>query len=274
SAKVVGPSNQEVYTDKFGRVKVQFPWDRLGSENEKSSCYIRVAQQWAGKDRGFWFLPRVGDEVLVQFINGDPDRPVIIGSVYNDKNTIPKAQPNKKELPDAGASLISGIWTKSSADGSDATRHELLFDDKLGAELITFQSEKDFKRIVKNNDELTVGLEKKDPGDQTITIHNNQTITLNKGNREVNLDQGNDTLTIKQGNLTINAKAGEVMLEAAKKITLKVGSSTIVLEAAGVKINGTKVELTGTASAKLTAPTTDVNGDGMTTIKGGIVNIN
>lgn len=281
SAKVVGPSKKEVHTDQFGRVKVQFHWDRLGKNDDKSSCYIRVAQQWAGKDRGFWFLPRVGDEVLIQFINGDPDRPVIVGSVYNDQNTIPKAQPDNKQMPDA--SLISGIWTQTSDKGTAQTRHELIFNDTKEKELITFKSQKDFKRIVKNNDELEVGLETKDKGDQTITIQNDQTITLNegnqtmtlkKGNREVNLDQGDDTLTVKQGNFTIAVKSGEMMLEAAKKITLKVGPSTIVLEPAGIKINGTKLELTGTASAKLTAPTTDVNGDGMTNIKGGLVNIN
>ena len=226
------PADGEAGSDTYGEVKVKFYWAA-----EDQSCWVRVAQPWASVEYGTVFLPRVGDEVLVQFINGNPERPVIIGSVYNSTNLSPS--------PQTETDLASGIWTQN-----DEGQHILNFDDTSGSEMITFQSSKDFKRIVSNEDILEVGVANGAPGDQKVTIKNSRTVEI---------QDADDNLNVVSGNLNISADAGEITLEAATKITLKVGGSSIVLEAAGVTVKGTQVE---------------VNGSGQTTIKGGIVNIN
>ena len=143
TALVVGASSNEIETDKHGRVKIQFFWDREGTKNQNSSCWVRVATPWASKNFGMISLPRVGDEVLVDFLEGDPDRPIVVGSVYNDVN------PPVWELP-ANATM-SGVKTRTSKEGSADTANELRFEDKKDAEYIWFQAEKDFYRYVKRH---------------------------------------------------------------------------------------------------------------------------
>ncbi|MCY2962901.1 MAG: type VI secretion system tip protein TssI/VgrG, partial [Planctomycetota bacterium] len=174
TAVIVGPQGDEIYSDKYGRVKVQFHWDRVGKLDQDSSCWIRVSQTWAGKKWGAVFLPRIGQEVLVDFLEGDPDQPIITGAVYNADQMPPYALPDNQTK--------SGLKTHSTKEGTDETYNELRFEDKKGAEEIYFHAERDFLRIVENNDVLKVGLEVKDAGDQTIVIHNNQSITI--GNKD------------------------------------------------------------------------------------------
>ncbi|MDR7273008.1 type VI secretion system secreted protein VgrG [Pelomonas saccharophila] len=143
TALVVGASGNEVETDKHGRIKVQFHWDRLGTKNENSSCFVRLSQPWAGKGMGLWMIPRVGHEVVVSFIGGDPDRPLITGSVHNDVN-IPS-------YPLPANSDISGWRTHSTKEGAADARHELRFDDKKDSEYIWLQSQKNFHRHVKED---------------------------------------------------------------------------------------------------------------------------
>ena len=275
SAKVVGAKGQEILTDKYGRVKIQFPWDRLGKYDDKSSCFVRVAQSWAGAKRGFQFTPRVGDEVLVEFMNGDPDRPIITGSVYNADNMPPWTLPDDAH--------ISGIKTLSTDKAKAKNFSELHFDDKIGKEKIYFHAERDFVRIVENNDELKVGFDAKDKGDQTIDIYNDRTITIDKGNdtfllktgnRETTLDKGNDTVTIKQGNQVVSIKAGEQTTEAAKSITFKVGGSSIKIEPAGITIKSAKISVLADLKAEVKGTLVDIFGSGVTTVKGGLVKIN
>jgi type VI secretion system secreted protein VgrG len=293
TAIVTGASGDEIWTDSNGRVKVQFHWDRVGTNDENSSCWIRVAQTWAGNKWGSQFLPRVGHEVVVEFMEGDPDRPLIVGSVYNADQPVPYS------LPDNATQ--SGIKSHSSKEGDDSTFNELRFEDSKGKEQIYFHAEKDFQRVVENNDTLTVGLEKKDPGDQTIQIHNNRTVTIDegndalqikKGNRDVKIDTGNDTvtvsqgsqevkiaagnhtLTISQGNQTISISVGSSTMEAAQGIELKVGGNSIKIDPAGITVKGTMISIEGQAKLDLKAPMTTVNGDGMLTLKGGLTQIN
>ena len=141
TAIVVGASGNEIETDKHGRIKVQFHWDRLGKKDENSSCWVRVAQPWAGKGFGMIALPRVGHEVVVSFLDGNPDRPLITGSVYNGEN-IPIY-----ELPKLAT--VSGIKSRSSKGGSADTANELRFEDAKDKEYIWFQAQKDYFRLVK-----------------------------------------------------------------------------------------------------------------------------
>jgi type VI secretion system secreted protein VgrG len=146
SAVVVGPKGEEIHTDKHGRVRVQFHWDRQGKKDENSSCMLRVAQAWGGLSRGAQYIPRIGDEVLVEFFEGDPDRPIITGSVYNSDNMPIN---NLKQ-----SITQSGFKTKThKGEGF----HELRFDDAKGQEEIYLQSEKDWNILVKNNKGQTIG---------------------------------------------------------------------------------------------------------------------
>ncbi len=141
SAFVVGPKGKEVYTDDYGRVKVQFHWDRKGEKNEYSSCWLRVSQIWAGKNWGAVFIPRIGHEVIVQFLNGDPDRPIITGSVYNSDNTLPYQYPFDETK--------SGIKSPSS--------NELYFEDKKGSEEFHIHAQKDLNQIINHNYHQSIG---------------------------------------------------------------------------------------------------------------------
>src|SRR5215204_4872627 len=168
TAVVVGPKGQEIFTDKFGRVKVQFHWDRQGKNDADSSCWVRVAQVWAGKRWGAYFTPRIGQEVVVAFVEGDPDRPIVVGSVYNADMMPPYTLPDNMTQ--------SGIKTRSTMNGGSENFNELRFEDKKGSEDIYFHAEKDFHRVVENDDDLKVG------HDQTMEIKNNRTEVVKEGN--------------------------------------------------------------------------------------------
>src|SRR5262249_53483613 len=152
--------------DKYGRVKVQFHWDREGKKDENSSCWIRVGTSLAGKEWGMVHIPRIGQEVIVAFLEGDPDQPVIVGSLYKYDNMPPYKLPDNKTQ--------SGMKTRSTKEGDAKTFNELRFEDKKDKEEVYFHAEKDFNRVVENNDTLKVGFDKKDKGDQTIEIFNSQ----------------------------------------------------------------------------------------------------
>jgi len=144
TATVVGPPGEEIYTDKYGRVRVKFHWDlKKGDDNGASSAWIRVAQQWAGPNFGYIWIPRVGMEVVVQFINGDPDRPLITGCVYNNVSPVPYPLPANKEW--------SGIKTRSTKGGTQNTYNEIRLVDSIGNELFRMQAEKDLHMFVKHD---------------------------------------------------------------------------------------------------------------------------
>jgi type VI secretion system secreted protein VgrG len=277
TAIVVGKQGEEIWTDKYGRVKVQFHWDRYGRSDENSSCWVRVASPWAGKNWGAIAIPRVGQEVVVQFLEGDPDQPIIIGSVYNAEQMPPY------ELP--ANQTQSGIKTRSSKGGGVTNFNELRFEDKKGAEDVRFHAEKDFHRVVENDDDLKVGK------DQTIEIQRNrtatvdagnETLTIKKGNRSVELGMGNDALTLKTGNLTTTLKMGnqstrlslgKSTTEAMQSIELKVGESSVVIDPTGVTIKGLMVKIEGQIQTDVKGLITSVNGSAMLKAGGGITMI-
>jgi type VI secretion system secreted protein VgrG len=269
TAVVVGKSGEEIWTDKYGRIKVQFHWDRYGANDEKSSCWIRVAHPWAGKTWGAVALPRIGQEVVVSFLEGDPDRPLVVGSVYNADQMPPYGLPANQTQ--------SGVKSRSSKGGGGDNFNELRFEDKKGEEDVYFHAEKDFHRLVENDDDLKVQnnqtIEIKQDRTETIT-DGNESVTVKKGNRTVELSMGNDSLTLKQGNRTVKIDMGKSTTEAMQSIELKVGQSSVKLDQKGVTIKGLMIKIEGQTTVDMKGLKTAVNGDAMLTLKGGVTMIN
>ena len=265
TAKVVGPSGEEIFTDKYGRVKVQFRWDREGQENASSSCWLRVATPWAGKNWGMIHIPRIGQEVIVDFFEGDPDRPVIVGAVYNPDQMPPYKLPDNKTQ--------SGLQTRSSKGGGAANFNEIKFEDLSGSEMLWVHAEKDMDTHVEHDDTQWV------ENDQTIKVDNNRTETI-KGVEKVNVKgdrhnklEGNHFEEYGQGHslkigqsrnvkvgmndgvdaaMCISLKAGvNIVLEASVGITLKAGASSITISPAGIMISGSPLCLINTAAVAL-----------------------
>ncbi len=213
TAVVTGPSGEEIYTDKYGRIKVQFHWDRLGKKDENTTCWVRCVMPWTGKNWGMFSIPRIGYEVAIQFEEGDPDRPICTGMIYNDQNMMPYAMDANKTQ--------TGIVTRSSKDGNTNTFNELVFEDKIEKEFVRLQSERDYKETIKNNAEITIGLEHQDPGDLTQTIHHTKTETIKTGDHLFTVEEGNQEIFIK----TNHTEA----VEGTSDTTIK-GSTTLTIE--------------------------------------------
>jgi len=196
TAFVVGPSGEEIYTDEHGRVKLQFHWDRYGKRDENSSCWVRVSQLWAGKTWGGIHIPRMGQEVIVEFLEGDPDRPIVTGRVYNGDQTPPYALPANKTQ--------SGIKSRSSKGGSGANFNEIRMEDKKGEEQLYIHAEKNQDNIVENDETTSVGHDRTEDvkHDEKITIGNNRTEkvgvdeTIGIGNNRTETVGVNESITI------------------------------------------------------------------------------
>jgi len=269
TALVVGKAGEEIWTDKYGRVKVQFHWDRLGKSDENSSCWVRVAQGWAGKGWGAMAIPRVGMEVVVSFLEGDPDRPLITGCVYNSDAMPPYALPDEQ--------TVSTVKSRSTKQGDGF--NELRFEDKKGEEEVFMHAERDFLRVVKNNDALKVGFETADKGNQTIDIKNDQTLTV--GHDQIEKIDNNQTTTIKADQkLDVNGKqdvkvGSTIVIEAGTSIELKVGGSSIKIEAAKITIKSAEIEIAADAGAKVKAGAMmEIKAGAVMTIGGALVQIN
>ena len=267
SAVVVGPPGEEIWPDKYGRIKVQFHWDREGKNNEKSSCWIRVTTSWAGKQWGGVCIPRVGQEVIVAFQEGDPDQPIVVGSVYNYEQMPPF------KLPEGKAQM--GMKSRSHKGGGF---NEISIDDTSGKEKITIHGQHDMGTTVEHDD--------------TQTVHNNRTITVDgkhtetvKKDMSIQITEGNlihDVLagtasyhvakaveeffddtqtTVVKNKVTIQSSGDEIFIDAASKITLLCGASAIVLEKDGtITINGKTISIGGTSDVEVFAPTTSIGG--------------
>jgi len=168
TAFVTGPSGEEIWTDEHGRVKVQFHWDRVGAEDENTTCWLRVSEAWAGGQWGTSFLPRIGHEVIIDFLEGDPDRPLVTGRVYNAQNVPPYSLPDDKTQ--------SGILTRSSKEGGGANANEIRFEDLKGSELVHIQAEKDMNSVVESDQTIHV------MNDRTRDVDNDETVQIG-GNR-------------------------------------------------------------------------------------------
>jgi len=295
TAKVVGSSGEEIWTDKLGRIKVQFPWDRDGQSDEKSSVWLRVAQPLAGKGFGALFLPRIGHEVVVSYLHGDPDRPLVTGSVYNGENDTPVSLPTNQTQ--------STIKTRSSKDGQAG--NEIRFEDKKDSEQLYVHAQKDL--VFEVEDAWTSTVKK---GDHTHT--------LDEGNLKTTVTKGAHTHTVEEGDLSTkvnkgaethhvqgtrkvdvvgdethdNAGAythevkgdykltikGDLTIEVTGAVTIKSSDAVSVSSAAAMTLKGgsdltaqaaKNLNLKGGAALEGKAPMVNVKADGMGTLEAG-----
>lgn len=262
TATVTGPEGEEIYTDEHGRIKVQFHWDREGQGNETSSCWIRVSQTHAGASFGGMFLPRIGEEVVVDFLEGDPDKPLVIGRVYHGLNRPPYRLPEHKTR--------STIKTNSTKGGDGF--NEIRFEDKKGEEQVFYHAEKDIDQRTKNDYRSWLGNDRHKivegnvyseyrsddhhltQGDQFQQVNQNQHLTIDKS-QHISIGQNNHLYAGQQ----IHHKAGQkILITAGTEIILKAGSGMVKLDPSGVTITGASINLNsggGGGSATKASPT-------------------
>ena len=221
TATVVGPGSEEIFTDKYGRVKVQFHWDREGKKDQNSSCWIRVAQNWAGKRWGIMFIPRIGQEVVVDFLEGDPDQPIITGRVYNADEMPPYELPKEKTK--------STIKSNSSKGGGGF--NEVRFEDKSGSEQIFIHAEKDMDTRVKNDSKEWIG------NDRDLIIKGTQKEHID-GDRHLAVGGSRNESVGQDHYLKTGMK---IVIESGLELTLKSSGGFIKIDPAGITIMGTMV---------------------------------
>lgn len=290
SAIVTGPAGEEIHVDKYGRIKVHFYWDRVGKMDDTCSCWIRVSQTGA---LGNIINPRVGDEVLIDFVNGNPDRPIMIGRVYNEGNMPTYALPDNK---------TRSVWrTKTykrtsgvgygEAIGLDTKQpgvNELRFEDKTGEEELFIHAEKDMNTRVRRYETHHVG------GDQTINIGyhrveevgKNETIKIGVdrteevgSNEKITIGANRDVRIKSDYNLKTDGSqtdviGNELSITAGSKITLKVGASSLTMDGGSITLQSPQIKINGSATVAILSAKTDVTGSGMVKVVGGVVMIN
>jgi type VI secretion system secreted protein VgrG len=242
TATVVGQAGEDIWTDKYGRVKVQFHWDREGQGDQNSSCWVRVAQVWAGSQWGAMYIPRIGQEVVVDFLEGDPDKPIVTGRVYNAVNMPPYALPDNKTQ--------SGIKSRSTKGGSSANFNEIRFEDMKGKEELHVQAEKDMSTLVKNNQSASIG------ADRSLSVGSNETVSIGSNRTE---KVGADESISIGGNRTEKVGANESVTIGANQ-TLRVGANrtksvsaneTVTIGAASTETIGSTRSVTIAAAYQL-----------------------
>ncbi|MNK69067.1 Phage-related baseplate assembly protein [compost metagenome] len=234
TAIIVGPPGEEIFTDELGRVKVQFHWDRKGEHNDKSSCWVRVAQAGASGGFGSIQIPRVGDEVVVVFLDGNPDRPLVLGSLYNSQNTPPWSLPANKTQ--------SGFLTRSMK-GDGGTANFFRFEDKAGAEQIIMHAERNLDTEIEVDEIHSVG------SNRTITVGGTHTETIKK----------DTVMNVQEGSLTIQVDNQFIQVNAKQHIILQVGESSIILTPDGIEIKGKAITTTSTGTTQITGSEVRVN---------------
>ncbi len=301
TAVVVGPEGDEIFTDEYGRIKIQFHWDREGKNDDNSSCWVRVVTPMSGKNWGLIAVPRIGQEVVVQFEEGDPDRPLVTGMVFNADNPVPMGLPdNKTQL---------GFRTDCHKNDDSEAFHEFVLEDSKDGEFIRMQSEKDYRVIVKNNTEISYGTGDKDDGSLKMDVWKNTKETFGVGAGEGELSQwiqDDYTVQVIKGDYNFETEKGAryfkiadldylhvgadrtvkvdqnctetvgkaFELTAKTGITLKCGGSKIEMTPSGITISAAKIEVKGQAKIDVDSPLSTVSGSGLLTLKGGLVKIN
>jgi type VI secretion system secreted protein VgrG len=234
TAVVVGPAGEEIYTDEYGRVKVQFHWDREGKKDDKSSCWIRVAQNWAGQNWGIVFNPRIGQEVIVDFLEGDPDRPIITGRVYNADQMPPYPLPDEQTK--------STIKTRSSKGGGEANFNEICFEDLKGEERLFIHAEKNQDIEVENDETHWVGHDRTKTIDHDETTHVKHNRTETVDNDETIGIHGNRSETVdKDETITIHANRTETV-DKNESLTVLANRTRTVAKDESITINGARSE--------------------------------
>lgn len=260
SAIVTGPAGEEIYIDEYGRIKVQFFWDREGELNESTTCFIRVMQPWAGKKWGTSFIPRIGMEVIINFLNGDPDRPLVTGSVYNKDNMPPYASKTQ-----------SGIKTHSTKSGTAANYNELRFEDLKGSEQIYLHAEKNLDSKVENDETHTIDK------NRTKTIGENERSSIGKNrdknvaedqsenigkNKKIDVGENHSETIGKNMNLKVGNDLSEnigknLSIVAGDQIVLKTGAASITMNKNGdITIKGKNIVVQGSSKINIKASST------------------
>ena len=284
-AKVVGSGGaRNIDVDKEGRVLIEFPWDRGAGKDGKSTHRVHVASVWGGAKWGFVQIPRIDQEVLVEYLEGDIDRPLITGRVYNKQHEHPY------DLP---ANKTQSGWKSQTLDGGAENFNEIRFEDKKDSEHVYVQAEKDLEILVKNDetrnvehdrittitndDTLTVSdgnqVIKVETGKRTTTIEQDESLTVNTGDRTVKVGKGNDTWKVEMGNIQVSADMGKINVEAMQEIKLVVGGNSITIDMTGVTIKGTMIKIEGQAQAEMKSPMTKIEGSGMMEVKGAMTQV-
>jgi type VI secretion system secreted protein VgrG len=299
TALVVGKSGEEIWTDEYGRIKVKFYWDQSSAQDETSSCWIRVMQGWAGKAWGSIFVPRIGQEVVISFLDGNPDRPLVTGCVFNAQQTVPYTLPDEQTK--------STIKTNSSKGGSGF--NEFRFEDKADSEEIFIQAQKDMNVTVLNNLTTTVTNAR-----STTVSKKDDSVVVDQGNRSIKVNTGNETHEVKgtrgltiTGNETHTNKAdftqnvtgnftlkvsGNLSIEVSGSVAIKSGTSfdinagtalsskagTSLASEAGTSLsNKAGTTMSNEANISITSKANashDVESSGILTLKGSLVKIN
>jgi type VI secretion system secreted protein VgrG len=305
-AIVIGEAGSEIWTDEHSRVKVAFPWnDYHGDRSVAGACWARVSSIWAGGGFGWVQVPRVGDEVLVDFLDGDPDHPVVTGRLYNSNNMPPWPLPELQTR--------TGLRTRSSPDGGAQNANELYFEDKKGSEEIFLHAERTLRTEVEGDEIRTVGHDRTTKiqhhdsreimeGDDALVVHKghqmifvekgsvqlfvnegaheitidegNQKIELAKGDQLIGLGEGNQKIDLGTGNQETFVGLGHIETDAMQHIELKVGESSIRIDQMGVTIKGLNITIEGKLQTEVKGLMTQVTGDAMLKAKGGITMIN
>ncbi len=296
TAVVVGPAGEEIYTDKYGRIKVQFFWDREGKKDENSSCFIRVVQSGAGQGWGSFMLPRIGQEVVVEFLDGDPDRPLVTGAVYNGANTTPAALPENKTQ--------FGLKTRITKGGGGFNHWWV--EDKKGKEVVWFRAERDYKAHIVHADEervyddgnrttdfktgndtktldkgnLTTLIKKGDEtrtietGKRTTTINDDETLEVKMGNRSTTIKMGNESLKVSMGNVDIKVDLGKHATEAMQSIELTCGPSKFKMDPMQISMEAMMIKIEAKTIMQVKSLMKQDEASAMSILKGGIVMIN
>ena len=233
TALVVGPKGEEIWTDQYGRVKVHFYWDRHDQSNENSSCWIRVSQSWAGKNWGSMQIPRIGQEVIVSFLEGDPDRPIITGRVYNAEQTVPY------DLPENATQ--SGMKSRSSKGGTPANFNEIRMEDKKGLEQLYIHAERNQDIVVEVDESHSVG------HDRNKSIGHNETVTI--GNNRVRIVKQEDILSV--GKRKTDSISQSYVIEVGENLRLVCGKSILELNASGqINLSGVNISFHASGDAE------------------------
>jgi len=259
TAVVVGPSGEEIFTDKYGRVKVQFHWDREGKNDENSSCWIRVSHPWAGKNWGSVSIPRIGQEVIVDFLEGDPDQPLITGRVYNAGQMPPYG------LPAGG--VVSGIKSNSTKGGGGY--NEMSMNDTKGKEMVTVHAQYDMSTTVEHDDTQTVHNNRtiSVDGTHTETIKKDTTITITEGKLVHDVAKGTATYHVKdavkeffdntqdtvvKNAILIQSANATILIDAKTQIQLHTGDSLLTMKSSGdITLSGQNIQILGGQTVKV-----------------------
>lgn len=256
TAVVTGQQGMDIYTEQYGRIKVKFHWDSSPQVDDTTSCWIRVATLWAGQNWGTLFTPRVGQEVVVSFIDGDPDNPLVIGTVYNGQNTPPY-------LPDDPTKSTIKSQTSPSQEEATPGYNEFRFEDKQYSEEIYIHAQKDFNIDIQNNQNITlVG------GSRTIVLQaqaeeneesqgenqGNDSLTLNNGNKSLEIIKGNYSIQLNEGNITVTCSQGDVSFNITGNVTYTCTGSFNVSADGGINLkSGAEIALTSTSDTTVNA---------------------